>query len=591
MKEKKKKIVWQILALVKQYPRHFLGLLLISILQSVVNGATVLLVGPITEEFLGNPLISEDDPAELRSFLENIFGSSLGLQGLFIVFGGLLLFAGVFSVFSKFAVLKIKYAVLTGLMTDTMRTFFQAQYRFFYSGQLGELLNSFQKEVDKLGDSFGLVVTGFVSLFQVVIFLAIPIILAPYLVGQFLLITLLLTAPLWGLRRWATRYGERNTRTANIVAQTLHESLTSAKLIIGFQKQERSVALFRKNFVDHSHAAIRVGTLVSGVNLMFVPLGTIGALIVIYTAYDKGVAVGELAMVLFAFFRALPLLATILQIKTNIESFVPAFDQIDRLTRKAESLKERSGIEKFVGLQKCITLRNLSFGYDNNQEVFTNLNLQIDAGELTGFVGASGAGKSTISDLLMGIIVPTAGEILVDNVPLEQLNLETYRGRIGFVPQSSQLLNISIRDNIQWANSEATDEEIIAACEKAHASDFIAKLPGNFDYIVGDRGDLLSGGQKQRLALARALVRQPDILILDEATNSLDRESERFINQAVEELIGKITIIVIAHRISSVKAANNIFVIGNGGVLESGTYGVLSSKEDGYLFDSSVPRR
>ena len=122
MKEKKKKIVWQILALVKQYPRHFLGLLLISILQSVVNGATVLLVGPITEEFLGNPLISEDDPAELRSFLENIFGSSLGLQGLFIVFGGLLLFAGVFSVFSKFAVLKIKYAVLTGLMTCLLYT-------------------------------------------------------------------------------------------------------------------------------------------------------------------------------------------------------------------------------------------------------------------------------------------------------------------------------------------------------------------------------------------------------------------------------------------------------------------------------------
>ena len=183
------------------------------------------------------------------------------------------------------------------------------------------------------------------------------------------------------------------------------------------------------------------------------------------------------------------------------------------------------------------------------------------------------------------------GENMIDNVPLEQLNLETYRRRIGFVPQSSQLLNISIRDNIRWANSEATDEEIIAACEKAHASDFIATLPGNFDYIVGDRGDLLSGGQKQRLALARALVRQPDILILDEATNSLDRESERFINQAVEELIGKITIIVIAHRISSVKAANNIFVIGNGGVLESGTYGVLSSKEDGYLFDSSVPRR
>jgi len=191
-------------------------------------------------------------------------------------------------------------------------------------------------------------------------------------------------------------------------------------------------------------------------------------------------------------------------------------------------------------------------------------------------VGESGAGKSTLIDIIIGFNDPDSGTITLDGKPLGEYEINSYRNRIGYVPQEGILFNMSIAENIRWANEEATLEDIKFACKSANADSFIESFPNQYDTIVGDRGVRLSGGQLQRVALARAIVRKPEILILDEATSSLDTKSERLIQEALEKISKETTIIVIAHRLSTILKADNIYVLEKGEIIEHGNYQKLT---------------
>jgi ATP-binding cassette subfamily B protein/subfamily B ATP-binding cassette protein MsbA len=236
-----------------------------------------------------------------------------------------------------------------------------------------------------------------------------------------------------------------------------------------------------------------------------------------------------------------------------------------------------------VGLKDEIRFSNVSFRYaEESPFVAKSISLSISAGCTVALVGESGGGKTTLADLIVGLYEPTTGEILVDNCPLTELSLTDWRESIGVVDQEAFLLNASVKENIRFARSEATMEEIVEAAQAAHAHKFIEKLEDGYETVLGDRGFKLSGGQRQRVALARALVRKPQILILDEATSALDTESEREIQKALEEMHNTRTILVIAHRLSTVANADHVIVFGDGRVLEEGTKDDLLS-QDGYF--------
>jgi ATP-binding cassette subfamily C protein len=209
--------------------------------------------------------------------------------------------------------------------------------------------------------------------------------------------------------------------------------------------------------------------------------------------------------------------------------------------------------------------------------------LNIAAGRTTAIVGASGSGKSTIVDLLIGLLTPTSGAILVDGRPLRAEQLQAWRDGIGYVPQDTFLFHDSVRANLRWARPDATEDEIWRALASAAAADFVAGLPEGLDTIVGDRGVLISGGERQRLALARALLRRPVLLVLDEATSSLDSENERRIQDAIDDLYQQVTIVVVTHRLSTVRGAAVIHVLDGGRVVESGSWDELTGREDGRL--------
>jgi ABC-type multidrug transport system fused ATPase/permease subunit len=226
---------------------------------------------------------------------------------------------------------------------------------------------------------------------------------------------------------------------------------------------------------------------------------------------------------------------------------------------------------------------DVSFSYPSRQDiqVLRNINLTVNKGELVALVGPSGAGKSTIASLLLKFYEPTHGEVYFDDLDSKNLGITELRKQIAFVPQDVILFGGTIKENIAYGKPNATDDEIMQAAIKANAHDFVVKFPEAYETVVGERGIKLSGGQRQRIAIARAILKNPAILILDEATSSLDSESEQLVQDALENLMKNRTSFVIAHRLSTVRNADKIIVIDHGTVQEMGTHELLMSKENG----------
>jgi ATP-binding cassette, subfamily C, bacterial len=210
-----------------------------------------------------------------------------------------------------------------------------------------------------------------------------------------------------------------------------------------------------------------------------------------------------------------------------------------------------------------------------------DLGLVIPAGKVVALVGPSGAGKSTIADILMGLVLPDSGTLKLDGRPLVPEGVRGWRDQIGYVAPDTFLFHDTIRANLKWARPDASEDEMLAALRQASAFDFVAALKDRLDTVVGDRGMMVSQGERQRLALARAFLRRPSMLILDEATNSLDSENEGRVLDAIESRRGELTVVLIAHRLSTIRRADVIYVVEGGKVVESGDWSSLSAKRDG----------
>lgn len=267
-----------------------------------------------------------------------------------------------------------------------------------------------------------------------------------------------------------------------------------------------------------------------------------------------------------------------------IKAFMPSINVISSIMGndliQKEILSEGITIKQLPG---DIYFKNVEFSHSNSAPLFNNVTLSIPKNKITAIVGKSGSGKSTLVDLLCGLFKGYKGKIMIGDLELREINLSSWRKIIGFVSQDTFLFNISIRDNILMGNGNASESDVIKASMLANAHEFIEALPQGYNTILGDRGLKISGGQRQRITVARALVRTPDILIFDEATSSLDAESEGYIQKSMEEIKVNKTIIVIAHRLSTIKNADKIYVMEKGKVIESGTYSELKDTETGYL--------
>jgi ABC-type multidrug transport system fused ATPase/permease subunit len=249
--------------------------------------------------------------------------------------------------------------------------------------------------------------------------------------------------------------------------------------------------------------------------------------------------------------------------------------------------QEQNGTRQLAPLNESIELRNVHFAYNEEDgDVLRDINVDIPANTSVALVGESGAGKSTLVDLLTLMLKPRTGTMKIDGVPHDEVDLASWRDQIGYVSQETVVFDDTVANNISlWQGDLDEDpalrERVIHAAERAHAHHFIQDLPDGYQTVVGDRGVRLSGGQRQRLFVARELFKQPNLLLLDEATSDLDTASEQHIQQSIDALTGEVTVVIIAHRLSTVKNADRVYVLDEGRVIEAGTYEELRMREDG----------
>lgn len=279
----------------------------------------------------------------------------------------------------------------------------------------------------------------------------------------------------------------------------------------------------------------------------------------------------------------------IMSISGNFENFLDNLKQFNLSAEKIFDViesekfpKETFGNKHLKKAEGNIEFKNVSFKYDEEQEVLKDVNFKINPNETVSFVGKSGSGKSTIFNLIAGLYYPSGGQILIDGIPITELDKDSIRGNLSIISQNPYIFNMSIRENLQIIKEDLTEEEMIEACKMACLHDFILTLKDGYDTVVGESGVTLSGGQRQRLAIARALVQKTEIILFDEATSALDNETQAEIQKSIQNMQGEYTILIIAHRLSTVINSNRILLVEDGKIIASGTHQELLKKNKMY---------
>lgn len=379
--------------------------------------------------------------------------------------------------------------------------------------------------------------------------------------------------------------GKKNLGLQTDLSQQVKETLAGIRTVRAFGQESHEAGRYAAASLASHRMELRQERLVSLAHPLSEGLAAMALMGMVFLALRTGFSLPVLATVVFMLFRLLPQIQSMnTQFAVILAKHASVVAVLDLMDRRGKPYP-KAGSERFGGLAQGIRFEQVSFAYRGKADpALENVDLEIPKGRTIAFVGPSGAGKSTLIHLLCRFYEPTGGRILVDGRDLAGFDLASWRERIALVSQDVHIFSGTVRDNIAYGRLDAGEGDIVAAGRRAHAHDFIMALPQGYDTLVGDRGLLLSGGQRQRLSIARAILREPDILILDEATNALDPISEAHIQAAIEELGRNRTVLVVAHRLSTIERADRIVVLDRGRVAEEGRFEALL--ERGGMFAS-----
>ncbi len=367
----------------------------------------------------------------------------------------------------------------------------------------------------------------------------------------------------------------------------LEETLGALKIIKGFNAEER----LSTKFTDSTSRFKKIMTAVLQRKGLASPFSEFLGVTVVITVlwYGGSLVLGnkstltpqEFMGYIGLFYTIINPVKSITTVNYNIKKGNASAERIFEVLDKENTIKENANALTINGLTDNLTLRDISFKYEE-EWVLKNFNLKVNKGHTIALVGQSGSGKSTLANLVTRFYDVNEGEILIDGTNIKDITKKSLRGLMGLVTQDSILFNDSVKNNIALGKENATDEAIMEAAKIANAHDFIMELPNGYDTNIGDSGNKLSGGQKQRLSIARAVLKNPPIMILDEATSALDTESERLVQDALEKMMRNRTSIVIAHRLSTIQNADSIVVLHKGDIMEQGTHEELMKSAKGY---------
>jgi subfamily B ATP-binding cassette protein MsbA len=446
-------------------------------------------------------------------------------------------------------------------------------YSFLESQPSGKLLNTLHTETWQACSAWRTLFNILVNISTIFVFITLLLLISWQLTVGVAIALTLISVVVQRVTKSAKKLGLQVVQANDNLAQRMMEGFNGMKLIRSFGRESYEQERFDQSLKRVNSALMKVQTVQAvPASLSEVLAVAVLVLILIVTLQTKDQSnFPALLTFIFILYRLQPAIKQLDSARVNLNSLMGSVENVMSFLKRSDKPYIRSGAIQFKGIREAISFESVSFKYSHGDEYsIQNITLSIPRGKTTAIVGPSGAGKSTLISLICRFYDVTEGEIYVDKCPLRDLALESWRNRIAIVSQDVHVFSTTIRENIAYGRLDATDDEIVTAAKYANAHEFISQFPQGYDTMVGDRGMKLSGGQRQRIALARAIIRDPEILILDEATNALDSVSEHLIQEAINTLSQNRTVIVIAHRLSTIEQADQIVVVEQGRVVERG---------------------
>jgi subfamily B ATP-binding cassette protein MsbA len=563
----------------------FLAKLLAPWKKSVILVFILILVGAIMESVAVSmifPILQVVVRGELQGGLAQMFAPMLSLFPKDTLLPVLcLLYLAIILLNVGLAVTKIFFSrrLIWRLKFQWIRTIYmkyiESKYTFILNHKQGELLNNLLHETQGAAQCL-LKIVDYCS--KIVVFTAIFVTLC-FINWRITLVLSSILCIMWMstnnvLKNYVRKKGREIVRLRQQISADVAESIGAIHLIKVFGISRFFFKKISKLTTDQYSLEIRVSilkSLLENMGQLVIAFAVVGS--ILYINYFTDIVLLHLlptlgVLVLLAQ-KLVGSVSGLASMRVTILSQLPSVLLSQKLSEQFIPQEDISGGAEFRGLQDDIVFKNVAFSYERGKTVLSECNMVIPLGKITAIVGPSGIGKSTIVNLLAGVYKPNVGCILCNGRNLSEWKLQSWRQKIGYVSQDIQLFNMSIRENILLGDLSATEEDIINAAKLANSHNFIVDLPDGYDTVIGERGLKLSGGQRQRISIARAIIRNPDLLIFDEATSALDNKSETLIQKAIEEIRKEKTIIIIAHRHSTIETADIVYDVGKNKVTET----------------------
>lgn len=495
------------------------------------------------------------------------------------------------ALFSFLRVLTFGYVTenaLNDLRQESFKHLVMSPMNFFNRSKVGELSSRIATDINLLEDTLNTTIAEFVR--QIIIIVVSLIALFIFTPKLSLIMLAIIPVVIIGAIVFGSFIKKLSKKTQNSAAESntiLGEALSGITNVKAFANEFFEINKYKKSAEEIKDTALKAIKW-KAVFISFIILSMFSSIVFIIwqglELVDEG-AISRESFYQFIFFTIFigSSFGSIPNLYATIQKAIGATESLMNILEETTENIQLTKIETPLKLKGDVEFKDVNFHYDSRKdvEVLKNVSFKANGGERIALVGSSGAGKTTVASLLLKFYEPVTGDILFDGKKSTEYELSLLRNEMAVVPQDVMLFNGSIKDNIMYGDTSATEQEVIEAAKNANAHDFIMSFPQGYDTLVGDRGIQLSGGQRQRVAIARAILKDPSILILDEATSALDSESEKVVQDALDRLMENRTSFVIAHRLSTIKDCDKILVFDKGQVVEMGTHDELIAKKDG----------
>jgi ATP-binding cassette, subfamily C, bacterial len=567
-----------------RYKWQIIVLVALGFLSGMLEGIGIGALIPMFSFIVGEGSESNDFISQNIEKFFDLFHIAFNLRYLLVFIVLLFVFKAIVTLIFNYIRIKIDTDYELTTRSDLFKSSLGARWSYLLKQKIGYLETVLMTDVVKGSlilrqiSNVIMVTTGLIMYTLVAINISLEITLVTLALGG---VFFLMFKPLMYKTR---KYAARTTTANKEVSHYVNEKIVGMKTVKSMHIGEEIVRRGKDYFYELKDLKMMTFFFSTFSSTLVQPISLIFIVIVFAVSYKMPMFnFAAFAAVVYLIQRIFQYIQSLQSNMHQISDAVPYLKAVLDYQQEADEMREKFNIGEPFRFKKSLSFKNVEFSYHENQPILKDISFDIEKGEMVGLIGQSGSGKTTIVDLMLRLFNIEKGEILLDGKNIDDIGLKQWRGSIGYVSQDVFLLNATISDNIRFFDKTITNNDITKAAKMANIYDFVQSSPEGFNTVVGERGIVLSAGQRQRVSIARVLARNPQLLILDEATSALDNESEAKIQQVIENLRHKVTVLVVAHRLSTVMNVDKLIAIESGKIIEEGKPKDLLAKKESYF--------